>query len=92
MSTPGCRFARVPVHSAEIEDDDSTIVFAVSIAIFGTWFRSRLIDIDRQLEARLLVVSAATLVDLPTAYLVDDERRKHDSLAFPTDPRRSPKE
>ena len=86
MSTPGCRFANYVVGSAKIEDDDTAIVFAIAIAVFGAWLRCGLIHIDRQLEARLLVVSAATLVDLPTAYLVDDERRKHDSLAFPTDP------
>lgn len=87
MSTPGCRFAiSDSVSSAEVEDDDASIFFAFAIAVLGSGLRCGLVHIDRQLEARLLVVSAATLVYLPTAYLVDDERRKHDSLAFSDGP------
>lgn len=87
MSTPGCRFTnQVFVSSAEVEDDDASILFALAIAIFGSGLRCGLVHIDRQLEARLLVVPTTTLVDLPTAYLVDDERRKHDSLAFSDGP------
>ena len=53
----------------EIYDHDTTMLIFVSLWLFG-----RLIDVERQLDARLLGVRLPPLCFLASANLLDDER------------------
>src|SRR5262245_18792533 len=64
--------------SAEIQNHHATPLFR----FFGAGLRRGLIHVHRQLEARLLVPTTGLFL-LTTAYLVDDEWRKHWSLTLP---------
>jgi len=53
----------------EIYDHDATLLILISLGLSG-----RLIDVDRQLDARLLCVRLPPLCFLASANLLDDER------------------
>jgi hypothetical protein len=53
----------------QIYDHDATLLILVSLGLLG-----RLIDVERQLEARLLGVRLPPLCFLASANLLDDER------------------
>jgi hypothetical protein len=72
MSTPACS-EEGSRNLAKVEDDHTAI--AVFLVLFGAG--SRLVDVNRQFQAGLIVVLPTTLLFLPTANLVDDEWRKH---------------
>ena len=66
-----------PKTSAEIEDDDAA--FGVFIfALLG----NRALRLFRKLEPGLLELVTPTFLLFPPPDLIDDERRKHDGLAF----------
>jgi hypothetical protein len=53
----------------EIYDHDATVLIFLSLGLFG-----RFIDVERQLDARLLGVRLPPLGFLASANLLDDER------------------